>query len=42
MVGADGGDDAGAGCSGQTKECLVIGSGLKGKCIEGSSREILR
>ena len=38
MVGADGGDDAGAGGSGQKKGCLVVGSGLKGKDIERSSR----
>ena len=34
MVGTDGGDDAGAGGSGQEKGCLVVGSGLKGKDIE--------
>ena len=38
MVGADGGDNAGAGDSGQKRGCHVVGSGLKGKDIECSSR----
>ena len=35
FVGVDGGDDAGAGGSGQKrKDCLDVGSGLKEKDIE--------